>query len=112
MCAKYADLGGSGGLPPRIFLEMCYSEIESGGFRYLLYSIPILVSFSYNKPIRICMCNIVLRYCVLSNYDIIAFWGGNFSSGRKSQGAPSVCNPGTCMVAYHTHYEILNNCKL
>ena len=37
MRVKYAHLGESGGMPHRIFLEICCSEIESGGFGYLLY---------------------------------------------------------------------------
>ena len=46
----HVQLGGSGGMPPRIFCDICCSEIESGGFGHLQYpNTCVHIRFSCNN---------------------------------------------------------------
>ena len=71
MCAKHSHLGRSGGMPPRIFLEIYCSKLMGLG----TYSIPTLVSkmgFNYKKPIHVCctlfLCAKKILYPVVACY--------------------------------------------
>ena len=76
--AEHAHLGGSGGMPPKIILEICDSEIESGGFGHLHYpNICVQNRFS---------CTQLKNHCFQISGE------GNFSWGEEEspRASPSV----------------------